>query len=97
MNAIRLLALLLAALAGCNPSISGLEPTEACPGGRVAVLGSGFGPLQGSSNVSVGGVDAGAALLWSDSRVEFRVPAAAATDAVAVEVGGTTETGPVLT
>lgn len=97
MNATRPLALLLAALAGCNPSISGLEPTAACPGGRVAVLGSGFGPLQGSSNVAVGGVDAGKALLWSDARIEFRVPAGAATGAVAVEVGGTTETGPALT
>ena len=63
------------------------------PGARGIVAGQGFGDSQGTSIITLGGVPLGRALIWRDSKIEFKVPdLPAGTYPVQVIVNGTAVT-----
>ncbi len=61
------------------PVIENVFPSAAWPGTPVAIQGRDFGPLQvvGVSRVTFNGVDAGSAILWTDTYILVAVPAGA--------------------
>ncbi len=56
------------------PVINSIDPSSGAPGIKITINGSGFGPSQGSSIVSIGGINAGIALSWSNTTITIRVP-----------------------
>ncbi len=68
--------------------ISGLSRTSGRIGAKVRIFGSGFGPSQGPSRVTLNGVPA-STTSWSESTIEILVPPDATTGNVMVTVGGT--------
>jgi hypothetical protein len=75
------------ALAPSGPAIRGLSTTAAAIGELVAVHGTNFGPNQSSSKVLIGPLDAGAAVSWSETQIQFHVPSGARTGPVKLVVG----------
>jgi hypothetical protein len=76
------------ALGACSPTITSVGPRPAFVGDVVTIEGQFFGPAQGSSTVTFSGVDAGAALSWSDTSIQVRIPSGAYSGPVVVTVGG---------
>lgn len=72
-----LLLLLAGAFAAAQPTITSTYPTTASRSSRVLIQGSGFGALQGSAHVTIGGV-AAPFTRWSDTLVAAYVPESAA-------------------
>ena len=72
-----LLFLLSAVFAFAQPTITSIYPTTASRSGRVLIQGSGFGTLQGSAHVTIGGITA-PFTRWSDTLVAAYVPESAA-------------------
>lgn len=66
-----------------KPTVSGVSPSTGEPGSRVTVTGSNFGPAQGGSTITIGGVEA-TVVSWSDSKIVVVVPDGAASGAVVV-------------
>lgn len=87
---------IVVSVAPVSLSISSVMPAEARIGEAVTVLGSGFGSIQGTSTVSIAGVNA-TVRSWSDTSVEFQVPQNATTGEVLVRVGGVDSTAGQLT
>jgi hypothetical protein len=80
-----------------RPHIEYVAPPSSYPGGRVAIYGSGFGAIQVPllSRVEFNGVDAGAALYWSDTLVLVSVPEVATSgDVVVITPDGTSDPYP---
>ena len=53
-----------------DPTVVGIDPSEAQVGEVVLFYGGGFGNSQGASTVSFNGVDAGPAALWGDGALK---------------------------
>ena len=79
------LFLLVAASAAAQPTITSISPTTAPRSGRLLIQGSGFGAVQGSGHVTVGGVSA-PVTRWSDTLIAAYVPEAASIGADSVQV-----------
>lgn len=70
-----------------NPRVTGVSPTSGPVGTQVQVNGSGFGDIQGSSTITVGGITA-AVSSWSDSQIVTTVPTTSKSGAVVVFASG---------
>lgn len=57
-------------------------------GAIVTIYGFGFGATRGSSTLTIGGASPAAYLLWSDSKVSFRLGNSAVTGSIVVRVAG---------
>lgn len=77
-----------------GPEILQLTPSAGKPGVTVTIQGRNFGAAQGGGKVFFGAVDAGTAVSWSDTRIEARVPSAAQTGPVTVQVGAARSNSP---
>ena len=66
-----------------TPVVGGVSPSTGQPGGQMIVTGSNFGDTQGSSTVTIGGVEA-TVVSWSDTKIVVTVPPGAASGAVVV-------------
>jgi hypothetical protein len=75
-----------------TPVIHSFWPTSGPVNTAVTITGSGFGPTQGSSTVTFGGVLATAVPYWSDTSITVLVPSGAISGSVAVTVNGVTGT-----
>ena len=75
------------------PSISSLNPVSGPVGTQVTIAGSNFGPSQGSSTVTFGGVSAGIAGSWSATNIVATVPSGTTTGNVVVTVSGVASNG----
>jgi RHS repeat-associated protein len=71
-----------------TPVITGLSATAKPPGGQVAIFGSGFGAVQGSSSVTLNGA-AVTVNSWSATSIIITIPAGASSGGIVVTVGGT--------
>ena len=69
------LTLVVAVSAAAQPTITSISPATASRSGRVLLQGSGFGALQGSAHVTIGGLTA-PVTRWSDTLVAAYVPEA---------------------
>lgn len=101
--------LLLVGLAGCGgggggnnnanlPStiVSSVSPTEARVGDTITVSGENFGVTQGSSTLTISGVEATTITAWSDTEITAVIPTGAGSGNVAVNVSGFNSTPGVL-
>ena len=70
-----------------RPRVNSVEPPAGPPGTRVTVSGTDFGPAQGSSTVTVGGVPA-KVVSWADTRIVIIVPEGTRGGAVVVTTEG---------
>ncbi|MFH1021960.1 MAG: choice-of-anchor Q domain-containing protein [Planctomycetota bacterium] len=70
------------------PAITGISATKGIPGDLLRLTGNNFGPVAGSAVVRMGGVAVAGFSSWSDTGIEFTVPAAARSGAVIVEREG---------
>lgn len=77
--------LVLTASAVAQVSITSLSKTTAERSSRVLIQGAGFGLVQGSGHVDIGGI-AAPLTRWSDTLISAYVPEAAATGTVNVQV-----------
>lgn len=92
--------LLLVGLAGCGggggnnnanlPStiVSSVSPTEARVGDTITVSGENFGVTQGSSTLTISGVEVTTITAWSDTEITAVIPTGAGSGNVAVNVTG---------
>ncbi len=79
------------------PNITSLSPTSGAVGTPVTIIGTGFGPNQGSnSTVSFNGVT-GTPTSWTSSSITVPVPSGATTGNVVVTVGGAASNGVTFT
>jgi hypothetical protein len=69
------------------PKITGITPPTQSVGGTVAVAGSNFGTVQGSSTVTFNGI-AGTSPTWGAGSISVPVPTGATTGPVVVTVNG---------
>lgn len=71
------------------PRITSISPATDNIGATVSVIGEGFGPTQGTSNISIGGINA-VVVNWSDTQIQARIPqlTSASSYNVAVTVNG---------
>lgn len=76
---------LLVATAAAQTTINSLSSTTAPRSGRLLIQGSGFGAVQGSGRVEIGGIVA-PLTRWSDTLIAAYVPEAAPTGTVSVQV-----------
>ena len=76
------------AFLGCGPQIDDIDPSLAREGMPVDILGADFGAVQEDSTVTFGGVDAGEAVSWSESKIGINVPYGAASGNGVVTVNG---------
>ena len=77
-------------------SITGASPPSGMVGSSVTITGTGFGPAQSNSVVTIDGVQA-VATSWSDTSVTVTVPVRASSGPVSVEVASKTALGPMFT
>jgi IPT/TIG domain len=70
-----------------TPNISSLSPSNGGVGISVSVNGTNFGPSQGSSTITVNGLNA-TVNSWSATLIKITIPAMATTGPVIVTVGG---------
>jgi hypothetical protein len=68
-------------------TITSISPTKGPSGTTVVITGTGFGPSQGSSAVTFGGITA-PVTAWSDTSISATVPRNVANGAVVVTVNG---------
>lgn len=91
--------LLLVGLLGCSgggnnnanlPSaiVSSVSSTEARVGDTIIVSGENFGVTQGSSTLTISGVEATTIIAWSDTEITAVIPTGAGSGNVAVNVSG---------
>jgi hypothetical protein len=80
-----------------NPVISSLSATSAAVGRLVTITGGGFGPSQGTSAVTFGGISAGVASRWGETSIAVLVPSSAVTGNIVVTVGGVASPGVLFT
>lgn len=73
---------------GVAAVISGVFPDSAAAGDTILVVGTGFGDVQGSSVVNIGGGASTVVVTWSSTRIIAGVPVGSATGSVTVTVGG---------
>jgi alpha-tubulin suppressor-like RCC1 family protein len=66
-----------------TPVVSSVDPPTGQVGQTVTVSGSCFGPTQGGSTITIGGVEA-TVVSWSDTRIVVVVPEGASSGAVVV-------------
>ena len=66
-----------------KPVVTAINPPTGQPGARVTVTGSNFGPTQGNSTITIGGVPA-TVLSWSDTKIVVTIGAGATSGAVVV-------------
>jgi RHS repeat-associated protein len=78
-----------------NPVITSLSPTSGSVGTSVTINGSGFGPAQGSSNVTLDNAVA-SVTSWSDTQVVITVPNTISGSMIVTE-GGVASNGPTFT
>jgi RHS repeat-associated protein len=78
-----------------NPVITSLSPTSGSVGTSVTINGSGFGPAQGSSNVTLDNAVA-SVTSWSDTQVVVTVPNTISGSMIVTE-GGVASNGPTFT
>ncbi|MEW6366915.1 MAG: IPT/TIG domain-containing protein [Acidobacteriota bacterium] len=71
-----------------GPVIQQLSPGAGKAGDTVAVNGSGFGSVQGTSTVLFGALNSGVAQSWSDTSIKVTVPTGVQTGYVTVDVLG---------
>src|SRR5205085_8863368 len=74
------------------PAIAAVSPAAGRPGVSVAISGSNFGTVQGSSTVAVNGAVA-AVTAWSATIINALVPAGATTGPLVVTVRGRASNG----
>ena len=90
--------LLISATAASQPNIISLSSAAPSRSSRLLIQGSGFGTVQGSGHVEIGGIVA-PLTRWSDTLIAAYVPEAAATGTVNVQVfdstGASSNTVPV--
>jgi hypothetical protein len=77
-NAVRFIA---------NPTIKGMQPSQAALGATVSIRGNNFGPVQSTSTVTFNGVPA-VVTSWGAGSITARLPAGAITGPVVVTVNG---------
>ena len=77
--------LLVAAAVVAQPKITGLSSPTAARSGRVLIQGSGFGAVQGSGHVNIGGI-LSPLTRWSDTLLALYVPEMASIGTVNVQV-----------
>ena len=73
-----------------NPVIRSLSPATGPMDTLVQINGSGFGATQGSSTLTFANSVTATPLSWSDTLITAKVPSAAVSGVVAVNVGGVT-------
>ncbi|MFH1149579.1 MAG: CARDB domain-containing protein [Actinomycetota bacterium] len=56
------------------PSLDSLDPEIACAGETVQLVGTGFGPERGESYVTIGDIEVGEYIAWSDTLITVSVP-----------------------
>ncbi|MFH1148921.1 MAG: CARDB domain-containing protein [Actinomycetota bacterium] len=56
------------------PSLDSLDPEIACAGEAVQLVGTGFGPERGESYVTIGDIEVGEYIAWSDTLITVSVP-----------------------
>jgi len=71
-----------------TPTIASIQPDSAALGDTVTISGNNFGGSRGSSVVLFGTVSADTIYGWSDTQIQLKVPASAASGNVSVTVGG---------
>lgn len=64
----------LVGLSSGAASISGFNPTYACPGTTVSIFGSGFGAVQGAAVILFNNIPASSISLWSDTQIDAVLP-----------------------
>jgi hypothetical protein len=79
---------ILVSVSPSGPIITSVNPSPARIGQTIRITGGGFGAVQGTSTVAVGGVVASAIVSWSDVEIRATVPASAATGDVIATIGG---------
>jgi len=82
-------ASILVSVSPAGPIVTSVNPVEAKVGEEIRVTGAGFGALQGTSGVKVGGILTTTVVSWSDTVIRLKVPAGAVTGGVTVVVAGT--------
>lgn len=73
-----------------NPVITSLSPATGPMDTLVQINGSGFGATQGSSTLTFANSVTATPISWSDTLITAKVPSAAVSGVVAVNVGGVT-------
>jgi hypothetical protein len=76
-----------------NPVLGTINPNAGPFGTSVTVTGSNFGPSQGASHISFGGVAASTVSAWSATSITATVPNTATTGNVIVSVGNLISNG----
>lgn len=77
-----------------TPIIAGIRPDSGAVGDTVAITGSSFGSVQGSSSILFApGITATTILSWSNDTIVVKVPTGAVTGNVSISVNGTTSNG----
>jgi hypothetical protein len=79
------LFLLVAGVAGAQPTLTSVSGTTAARSSRVLIQGSGFGSVQGTGHVEIGGISA-PLTRWSDTLIAAYVPENSPTATVNVQV-----------
>ena len=72
------------------PVITAIAPDSAAVGDTISVIGSGFGDVQGSSRMLIGGATADTIVSWSATEIHAKVPSGAIIGEIRVEVNGRT-------
>lgn len=78
------------------PTITSLQPDSAFVGDTLKIFGSNFGATKGSSTVTIGGSNGDTVYSWSGTAIVVKIPAAAVTGNVIVNVGGSASNGVTL-
>ncbi|MCL5036183.1 MAG: PQQ-binding-like beta-propeller repeat protein [Chloroflexi bacterium] len=78
------------------PAVDNITPPQQVTGGIVTITGSGFGSPQGTSTITINGVNTTAAT-WNTNQITVTVPAASSTGDVIVTVGGNGSSARTLT
>ncbi|MBI1766856.1 MAG: chitobiase/beta-hexosaminidase C-terminal domain-containing protein [Bacteroidetes bacterium] len=76
-----------------TPIVSSITPNSGLIGSSVIIAGSNFGAVQGTSNITFNGINAGAAISWSNTSITATVPSGATTGLVVVTVNGIASNG----
>ena len=75
------------------PSLVSVTPDMGPVGSTITIKGSNFGDSQGTSTVSFGGTEAGAAASWTATEIKVAVPTGAKSGDVTVSVSGKASNG----
>lgn len=81
-------ASILVSVSPAGPIVTSVNPAEVKAGDQIRITGAGFGSIQGTSSVSIGGTPALSIISWSDTVITTTVPAGAANGSVLVTAAG---------